>query len=258
MDAKILVIGDEILGGSTVDTNSGWLAGRLTGLGIRVTEIRVVPDTEAVLTEYLEENRQWAGLIFTMGGIGPTHDDLTRAAVARGLGRELVSDPASVEALKAHYGSRCNEERLKMATMPEGATPYPGADSVAPGFRAGNICVLAGVPEIMKRMFEAVAPELPSSPWHSRVVYTPRSEGDIAGILGEVQQSFTEVSLGCYPSLSRFRAGGYPTKLVLSASDPEIIEQALRRLARQVELFVDDGVDGEDNGPQGPAEETVQ
>jgi molybdopterin-biosynthesis enzyme MoeA-like protein len=258
MEAKILVIGDEILGGTTADTNSGWLAGRLTALGIRVTEIRVVPDVEDVIAGYLEESRQWPGLIFTMGGIGPTHDDLTRAAVARGLGRELVVDQASVKALKAHYGSRANEERLKMATMPEGAEPYPGADSVAPGFRAGNVCVLAGVPEILKRMFEAVVPELPSSPWHTRVVYTPRSEGDIAGILGEVQQSFGEMSLGCYPSLSRFRKGGYPTKLVFSAADPEVIEQALRSLARQVELYVDDGMDGEQGDPLTTPEETIQ
>jgi len=242
MEAKILAVGDEILSGSTADTNSGWLAGRLTRLGIRVVEIRVIPDVEEVIAGYLERNRGWPGLIFTMGGIGPTHDDLTRAAVARGLSRELVSDTASVEVLKAHYGSRCNEARLKMAMMPEGADLYPGADSVAPGFRVGNVFVLAGVPEIMKRMFEAVAPELPTSPRHSRVVYTPSSEGDIAATLAELQETFAEVSLGCYPSLSRFRAGGHPTKLVFSASGPEIIEKALRTLARTVKLFDDDGI----------------
>jgi molybdenum cofactor synthesis domain-containing protein len=258
MDAKILAIGDEILSGSTTDTNSAWLAGKLTRLGIMVREIRVIPDVEEVIVSYLQKNRDWRGLIFTMGGIGPTHDDLTRAAVARGLGRELVSDSASEEVLRAHYGSRCNAERLRMAQMPEGAAVYPGADSVAPGFRVDNVHVLAGVPEIMKRMFEAVAPELPTSPWHSRVVYTPSSEGEIADILGELQQAFAEVSLGCYPSLSRFRAGGYPTKLVFSATDPEIIDKALRVLAQKVELFVDDGVDHEKQEPLPPTEGTVQ
>jgi molybdenum cofactor synthesis domain-containing protein len=242
MQAKILVVGNEILSGSTADTNSGWLAGRLTRMGIRVVEIRVIPDMEGVIVAYLQENRDWPGLIFTMGGIGPTHDDLTRAAVARGLGLELVSDAASEEVLKAHYGSRCNEARLKMALMPQGAGLYPGADSAAPGFRVGNVFVMAGVPEIMKRMFEAVAPGLPTSPYHSRVVYTPNSEGEIAGILDDLQRTFSEVSLGCYPSLSRYRAGGYPTKLVFSATNTEIIEQALRALARKVELFADDGV----------------
>lgn len=252
MEAKILAVGDEILSGTTVDSNSGWLAGRLTRLGIRVVEIRVIPDVEEIIAEYLQQNQNWPGLIFTMGGIGPTHDDLTRAAVARGLGLELVSDITSQEVLKAHYGSRCNEERLKMAMMPEGADLYPGADSAAPGFQVGNVFVLAGVPEIMKRMFEAVAPELPTSPYHRRVVYTPNSEGEIAGILGEVQKAFTEVSLGCYPSLSRFRAGGYPTKLVFSSSSTEIIEKALRMLAREVELFVDDGVDEAKREPLPP------
>jgi molybdenum cofactor synthesis domain-containing protein len=258
MEAKILAVGDEILSGATADTNSGWLAGRLTRLGIRVVEIRVIPDVEEVIAAFLENNHDWPGLIFTMGGIGPTHDDRTRAAVARGLGLELVSDVASQEALKTHYGSRCNEERLKMAMMPAGADLYPGADSVAPGFRIGNIFVLAGVPEIMKRMFEAVAPELPASPYHRRVVYTPSSEGEIAGILCEVQEAFTEVSLGCYPSLSRFRAGGYPTKLVFSASSQETIDQALRMLALKVELFVDDGVDGEKSQPLPPSGEKGQ
>lgn len=258
MEAKILAVGDEILSGSTADTNSGWLAGRLTRLGIRVVEIRVIPDVEEMIVSYLEKNRGWPGLIFTMGGIGPTHDDLTRAAVARGLDRELVSDTASEEVLKAHYGSRCNEARLKMAMMPEGADLFPGADSAAPGFRVGNVFVLAGVPEIMKRMFEAVIPELPTSPWYSRVVYTPSSEGEIADILGELQEAFSEVSLGCYPSLSRFRAGGYPTKLVFSASGPEVIEEALRTLARKVKLFVDDGIDQEKHEPLLPTEGTVQ
>ncbi len=252
MEAKILAIGDEILSGNTADTNSGWLAGRLTRMGIRVAEIRVIPDVEEVIVTFLESNRDWPGLIFTMGGIGPTHDDLTRAAVARGLGLELVSDVASEKVLKAHYGRRCNEARMKMAMMPEGAGLYPGADSAAPGFRVGNVFVMAGVPEIMKRMFEAVAPKLPTSPYHSRVVYTPNSEGEIAKILGDLQEAFSEVSLGCYPSLSRFRAGGYPTKLVFSASSAEIIEQALRALARKVELFADDGVEQAKTEPLPP------
>jgi len=245
MEAKILAVGNEILGGTTRDTNSGWLAERLTRLGNRVVEIRVIPDVEETIVAYLERNRDWPGLIFTMGGIGPTHDDLTRAAVARGLGRNLITDEASIEVLRAHYGSRCNEERLRMAQMPEGATCFPGADSVAPGFRVENIFVLAGVPEIMKRMFEALAPELPASPFFSRVVYTPQSEGEIAGVLGEIQDRFAGVNLGCYPSLSRFRAGGYPTKLVFSATSEHDIEQALRALARKVDLFTDDGVDEE-------------
>jgi molybdenum cofactor synthesis domain-containing protein len=245
MEAKILAVGNEILSGTTRDTNSGWLARRLTRLGIRVVEIRVIPDVEETIVTYLERNREWPGLVFTMGGIGPTHDDLTRAAVARGLGLKLVSDPASIEVLRAHYGSRCNEERLRMAEMPEGAAHFPGADSVAPGFRVGNVFVLAGVPEIMKRMFEALAPELPASPFFSRVVYTPTSEGEIAGVLADIQQRFADVDLGCYPSLSRFRAGGHPTKLVFSATSEEAIEQALRALARNVDLFTENGVDGD-------------
>lgn len=216
--AAVLVIGDEILSGRTKDANMGFLAERLTELGIRLREARVVPDVPEEIVAAVNALRARYDHVFTTGGIGPTHDDITAECIARAFGVPLLRHPEAVRRLEAHYeAGQLNEARLRMANVPEGGTLIDNPVSAAPGFRIGNVYVMAGVPRIMQAMFDGIAPTLAGGDKVlSRTVTCDLGEGVIAAGLGAIAAEYAELSVGSYPY---FRAGRFGTSLVLRGTD---------------------------------------
>jgi len=167
--AAVLLIGDEVLSGRTKDRNLGFIADYLTAIGIDLREARVVPDVEEEIVAAVNALRARYTYVFTTGGIGPTHDDITADSVARAFGVEIGHDPRAVEILTTWFkeiGREVNEARMRMARIPKGAVLIENPVSKAPGFQIGNVFVMAGVPRIMQSMMDAVAPASPrASPW---------------------------------------------------------------------------------------------
>jgi len=223
--AAVLVIGNEILSGRTQDVNLIFLARRLNDLGVRLREARVVTDDEAAIVAALNECRVAYDYVFTTGGIGPTHDDITTASVACAFGVEVIRHPEAVALLQARYASTdLNDARLKMAETPAGALLIENPVSAAPGYQVDNVFVLAGVPSIMRAMFESLAPRLRGGdPLLSRCLKTYLTEGTLASGLGGIQARFPAVSIGSYPF---FREGRYGVSLVLRATDPDLLARA--------------------------------
>lgn len=237
--AAVVVIGNEILSGRTVDANLSYLARELNALGIRLREARFVPDDEAMIVEAVNACRQRWAYVFTTGGIGPTHDDITAAAVARAFNRRLVRHPEAERRLRAYYPpERLNEARLKMADMPEGAELIDNPVSVAPGFRIENVYVLAGIPRVAQAMFEGIRRTLAGGPpivSASVLLFAP--EGEIAAPLAALQKRFPDVEIGSYPFFRFDRPG---TSIVLRGTDRTRLEEALTCLRNiAAELGID-------------------
>ncbi|WP_333829644.1 competence/damage-inducible protein A [Pararhodobacter sp.] len=233
--AAMLVIGDEILSGRTRDSNMHHLAGELTGRGIRLSEARMVPDVHARIVEAVNALRGAYDHVFTSGGIGPTHDDITADAVAAAFGvRISVRDDARA-ILEAHYqrtGLALNEARLRMARIPDGATLIDNPVSSAPGFTLGNVHVMAGVPAIFQAMVAGVLPRLTGgAPLLSQMLDVVRGEGEIAGPLGELAARFPDLSFGSYPYL---RNGAHGTQLVVRGTDAAQLDEAMVSLSKLV------------------------
>src|SRR3954464_5351890 len=190
--AASLVIGKEILSGRTKDANLHYLATGLTAIGIRLMEARVVPDIEARIIEGVNALRAGYDYVFTTGGIGPTHDDITSESIANAFGVKLVKHPKAVELLTRHYGeANLTDARLRMAHVPEGAALIENPVSTAPGFRIGNVYVMAGVPAICQAMFDGLKGGLSrGDPVHSKTVSAYVGEGVIAHDLGLLQQRY--------------------------------------------------------------------
>lgn len=225
--AAVLVIGNEILSGRTRDTNLNWLAVELTGLGIRLTEARVVADVEAAIVAAVNDLRARYDYVFTTGGIGPTHDDITAESVAKAFGVPLVRDPEAVRRLQAHYANPAdlNEARLRMANVPEGAELIDNPISKAPGFRVGNVHVMAGVPSIMQAMFDGLRQALKGgAPLLSRTVDGDLAEGLMAERLAAIQRAHPEVEIGSYP---RMRQGKASAAIVLRSVDQAPLGRAV-------------------------------
>ena len=232
--AAVLVIGDEILSGRTKDRNIGHIADTLTAIGIDLREVRVVPDVEAEIVAALNALRARYDHVFTTGGIGPTHDDITADAVAKAFGVPIDVDERAVALLLERIPrSDLNEARLRMARIPEGATLIPNSVSKAPGFTIGNVHVMAGVPSIMHAMLDALGPTLATGRrMHSRSIAAGLKEGDIATPFGAVQARFPDVGMGSYPG---FEEGvGFTTTLVLRSRD----EARLGEAANAVEAML--------------------
>jgi molybdenum cofactor synthesis domain-containing protein len=242
--ACVLIIGNEILSGRTQDVNLNWLAVQLTELGVRLREARVVADIESEIVAAVNECRARYDYVFTTGGIGPTHDDITSASVAKAFGVPWVRHPEAVKILEAQYEpGQLNEARLRMATTPRGATLVRNPVSGAPGFRIGNVYVLAGVPSIMRAMFDGIRGELKGgAPVQSVTVSTYLGEGTIARPLEEIQEAFADLDLGSYPF---FRGGRFGTSLVIRGTDRARIEAAATRLRAAIRALGDEPVDGE-------------
>ncbi len=224
--AAVIIIGNEILSGRTQDTNLQWIADKMTGLGIRLCEVRVVPDIESVIVDTVNELRAKVTYLFTTGGIGPTHDDITAASIAKAFGVKLVTDPEARQLLLAHYGSedQLTVPRLKMATVPEGSTLIQNPVSAAPGFKIGNVYVMAGVPRIMQGMLDGIIADLePGQPIVSNTVTCDLSESMIAIDLENIQNKFTTVEIGSYP---HYRSGILGLSLVLRSSDNDPLHEA--------------------------------
>jgi molybdenum cofactor synthesis domain-containing protein len=199
--AAILVIGDEILSGRTKDKNIGYIAEYMTNLGIDVKEVRVVPDEEPEVVAALNALRNRYTYVFTTGGIGPTHDDITADCVAKAFGVSIDVDPrARAMLLTRIKEADLNEARLRMARIPAGADLIVNKVSAAPGFRIGNVHVMAGVPSIMQAMLDEVAPTLKTGvKMLSETVRADLREGDIGGPLREIAKAHPDVTIGSYP-----------------------------------------------------------
>jgi len=223
--AGLLVIGDEILSGRTKDRNIGHIAEYLTGLGIDLSEVRVVPDIEAEIVAALNALRRRYTYVFTTGGIGPTHDDITADAVAKAFGVPIDHDPRAVALMRERFpNADLNEARMRMARLPEGADLVANPVSKAPGFWIGNVIVMAGVPQIMHAMLDEVAPRLKTGRrMLAESIRADMREGDIGTPLAEIARTHKDVMIGSYP----FSDEGRPnTNLVLRARDAEALAAA--------------------------------
>ena len=219
--AGLLVIGDEILSGRTKDRNIGYIAEYLTAIGIDLREVRVVADDEAAIVESLNALRGRYAYVFTTGGIGPTHDDITADCVAKAFGVPIDYDPRAVAIMKERYaamGTDMNEARMRMTRIPKGAELVTNAVSAAPGFWIGNVIVMAGVPSIMQAMLDAVAGKLKTGvKIMSETVRADCREGDVGTELGEIAKSYPQVMIGSYPFMDD--RGGPNTNIVVRARD---------------------------------------
>ncbi len=224
--ACLLVIGNEVLSGRTRDANVQFLATRLGALGIPLREVRIIPDVRETIIATLNEVRPRFTHVFTTGGIGPTHDDITSECVAGAFGVPWEPHPEAWSRLERHYPpGDFNPARQRMATMPRGATLIDNAISIAPGFTIGNVHVLAGVPRIMQAMFESLATRLEGGPpIASRTVHADGiMEGRIAEGLAEIQRRWPSLDIGSYPY---YRMGGGGVALVAKGTDADAVNAA--------------------------------
>ena len=226
--AAVLVIGDEILSGRTKDKNIGYIADYLTALGIDLKEVRVVSDEAAAIVSALDALRRTYTYVFTTGGIGPTHDDITADCVAKAFGVPLDVHPEAVAILKerlAKTGGELNEARLRMARIPRGAALVANKISGAPGFWNGNVITMAGIPSVMQAMLDEVAPKLKTgAKLLSETVRADAKEGDVGTELGAIAKAHPETIIGSYPFLDEKM--GPNTNIVVRARDPEKLAQA--------------------------------
>jgi molybdenum cofactor synthesis domain-containing protein len=229
--AALIIIGNEILSGRTTDRNLPFLAAALNEIGVQLRECRVVPDVEEEIVRAVNELRARFDYVFTTGGIGPTHDDITADAVAKAFGVPIRHDPEAVALLTAHYastGAELNEARLRMARLPEGATMVENPISRAPGFQIGNVFVLAGIPAVAQAMFESLKHRIAGgAPVRSTAIAVHLAEGVVAKGLGELQARYPDVDIGSYPF---YRAGRYGTSLVCRSADEARLKAATAEL----------------------------
>ncbi len=226
--AALLIVGNEILSGRTKDANLHFIAEKLGEMGIRLAEARVVPDIPDEIIEAVNALRNKYTYVFTTGGIGPTHDDITAECVARAFGVALVQNTEARRRLEerwAESGIEMNEARLRMANAPEGAVLIDNPVSAAPGFQIGNVFVMAGVPKIMQAMFTGLRDRLAGGdPLLSRTIACNLPEGTLAGGLGAVQARHAEVDIGSYPS---YAGTGFRVALVLRHTDEAVLDAAV-------------------------------
>jgi molybdenum cofactor synthesis domain-containing protein len=218
--ACVLIIGNEILSGRTQDTNLAYIATGLNSVGVTLKEARVIADIPEAIIGTVNEVRAAFDYVFTTGGIGPTHDDITSECIAKAFGVPWTLHPEAHRIFLDHYKpGELNEARLRMAHTPEGASLIKNAVSRAPGFRMGNVFVMAGIPRVMQAMFDAVKHDLKGGrPMLSRSVSCHLAEGIIAKGLGEIQGRFADLDIGSYPF---YRRGEFGTSLVLRGRDSD-------------------------------------
>jgi molybdenum cofactor synthesis domain-containing protein len=240
--AAVLLIGNEVLSGRTKDKNLGFIADYLTALGIDLMEARVIADDEADIVSAVNALRVRYTYVFTTGGIGPTHDDITADCIANAFGVGISHHPEASEILLKHFaelGREPNEARMRMARIPHGASLIYNSVSKAPGFRIENVFVMAGVPKVMNAMMDALAPQLSGGiVVLSRTVRFEGGEGDIAKPLKEIQEKWPMLSVGSYPFESE---RGFNTNLVLRGRDEVALGEAVEAVKVEVEELVKAG-----------------
>lgn len=229
--AAMLVIGDEILSGRTRDANMHYLAGELTKVGIDLRELRIVSDDRDAIIAAVQSLSGGYDTVFTSGGIGPTHDDITADCIAAAFGASIGVRDDAKEILQAHYekiGTELNEARLRMARIPDGAALIDNPVSAAPGFSLGNVHVMAGVPAVFQAMVASVLPTLTGgAPVVSKSRRIFRGEGDIAGPLGQLAERFGDLSIGSYP----FQQNGvFGAQIVIRGTDASEVDSAMTAL----------------------------
>ncbi len=231
--AAMLVIGDEILSGRTQDSNSNYVARQLTSLGIDLKEVRVVGDDEDEIVAALNALRSRYDFVFTTGGIGPTHDDITADAVAKAIGVGIGYHPEAYAALEARYEKgQFNEARKRMARIPDGGTLIKNSASVAPGFQVDNVFVMAGVPMVMRAMMEEIVPRLPRGETvKSITVSADLPEGAIAQGLADIQKAYPQTAIGSYPW---YRDGRFGAQLVARSRDADAVEAAAKAIEAMI------------------------
>lgn len=242
--AALVVIGDEILSGRTQDKNIAQIATWLNAQGIRLAEVRVVPDREEAIVEAVNALRARNDYLFTTGGIGPTHDDITVDAIAAALGVPVIVHPEARAALGAYYASKggLTEARLRMARVPEGAELIVNRMSGAPGIHWGNIFILAGVPHIAAGMLDALTGTLEGGrPLLSRTIGCWVAESEIADLLGDTERAHEGVAIGSYPF---FREGRVGANFVVRATDGALVDRVLAELVQGLEARGFEAVDG--------------
>ena len=233
--AAILIIGNEILSGRTQDTNVCYIAKNLSKLGIELLEVRVVPDDEGKIIEAVNTLRQTYTYVFTTGGIGATHDDITAASIAKAFGVNLVINPKAMAILKDYYQDDLNETRQRMALLPGGCDLIENPVSKAPAFRVGNVFCLAGMPSVMRGMFDFVMTQLETAdPFYQTIITCELTEGIIGKKLGEIQQQYLEVNIGSYPFYQLSHVG---VSLVIRGQNKPLIGQATAAVLKMIESF---------------------
>lgn len=225
--AGIVLIGNEILSGKIGDANAHYLCRELRALGVDVLRIVVIPDDVEQIASHVRAFSREFDVVFTSGGVGPTHDDVTIEGVARALGVAVVRHPILVGLLTGYYGAAVNEAHLKMAEVPEGAELLADEHVRFPTIVAGNVYVLPGVPEIFRRKFESIRHRFQGVPIHLRQVFTRVGESDLAEHLNGLLRDFPDLMLGSYPELSN---PDYRVKLTLESRDVDYVERALAEL----------------------------
>jgi len=241
--ACVLIIGNEILSGRTPDANLAFLARGLTEIGIRLREARVLPDDIGAIISTVNEVRPAFDYVFTTGGIGPTHDDITAQSVAEAFGVALIVHPEAKRLLETHYPpGHLNEARLRMAMVPEGAVLLPNPISRAPGFQIGNVFVLPGVPSIMQGIFAQLKHRLVGgTKMLSRSVSCHLAEGTLAKDLGALQVRYPDLEIGSYPY---FRRGDFGVTLVLRGTEKTRLAAAVEELGALIRALGGDPQEG--------------
>lgn len=228
--SALIIIGDEILSGKTHDANTPWLAENLNDSGVRLVEVRVIPDNKQKIIDTVNEMRKMHDYVFTTGGIGPTHDDITTESVAEAFGLELEINDTAYQALLDYYDKPedVTESRKKMAIIPKGAKLIPNPVSGAPGINIENVYVFAGVPRIMQAMFDAVKHELKGGkPVETKSVGCNLAESLVAEGLSKVQDNYPMLSIGSYP---KYQNGKFGTTLVLRGIDEDALAKATQEV----------------------------
>ena len=225
--AGLLIVGNEILSGKVEDANTPFFARALRALGVDLRRVAVLPDEVEVIAAEVRAFARAYDFVFTSGGVGPTHDDVTIEAVAHAFGRPVVRDPTLEKLLRDFYRGQVTEAHLKMAEVPEGAE-LVGEDALLfPVIALQNIYIFPGIPEILRQKFQAIQERFREAPFHLARVYVNMDEGDLAGVLNTVLRDFPAVQIGSYPELN---APGYKVKVTLEAKDRGPVESAVSRL----------------------------
>ena len=225
--AGIIVIGNEILSGKVTDANSPFMAQGLRELGVELRRIVTIPDEVDLIAEEVRSFREAYDIVFTSGGVGPTHDDVTMEGIARGLDRKVIVHPDLEEGIRAFIEGEVNAAQLKMAEVPEGAVLIQDANLGFPTIQVENIYILPGIPEILVKKFNGLRSRFQAEPYYLKVIYSSWNESAIADSLNQTMREFPDLMLGSYPKISHPE---YRVKLTIESKDEAYAQRAFDRL----------------------------
>jgi molybdenum cofactor synthesis domain-containing protein len=229
--AAIVLIGDEILSGKVADENAAFLISELRALGVALRAVHVIPDVVEEIAQVVRGCSDRYDHVFTSGGVGPTHDDLTMEGIARGFGVKVIQQPELEKLMRAYYGERLVERNLRMAEVPDGAHLVYGNEPSWPTVAFKNVYIFPGVPIILRKKFAAMREQFRAAPYHLRCLYLLAEEGDIAHYLDAVVARFPELAVGSYP---RFDVTDYKVKITLESKNSNVVEEAFTELAARL------------------------